>query len=74
MSKSLYRTYLVEYAYQGERWGAEIKAASFSDAQARIEAMGAFGQINGEIHARIPTGAGPLVRAWTWLANLGRST
>ena len=67
-----FKTYLVEYQFQGVQWGAEIKATSFDDAKARIEHMGAFGRIKGEQVAKIPAAGYPLVAAWVWLANMVR--
>ncbi len=63
------KSFLIEYGFEGARWGAEIKAASAEEAKARIAAMAAFGQVKGEIMAAIPAGGGIIVRAWTWLAN-----
>jgi hypothetical protein len=68
-----FKNYLVEYRYQGVEWGTTIKAQSFEDAKARIETMGAFGRVKGEVMATVPAIGGPLVRAWVWLMNLGRA-
>lgn len=69
-----FKDYVVEYPFEGARWGATIRAASFDDAKRRIEAMGAWGTINGELMMTIPAvpGAGLFVRAYVWLRNLVR--
>ena len=64
-----FKDYVVEYGYQGARWGATIKATSHEDAEARIRAMGAFGQISGELVATMPAVSGPLVRLIVWWRN-----
>lgn len=70
MSELKFRDYLIHYRYQGVEWGATIKATSFDDAKRRIEHMGTFGRVGGEVQATIPAAGGPLVRLWVWLANL----
>lgn len=67
-----FKDYLVEYQFQGVRWGATIKATSFDEAKARIEAMGAFGRIKGELVATIPGALGPFVWLTVWLRNFFR--
>lgn len=69
MSEPKFQDFLVHYRFEGVDWGATIKARTFDEAKARIEAMGSWGRVEGIIIATIPAGAGPLVRAWVWLAN-----
>lgn len=66
------KDYIIDYPFQGARWGATIKAASFDEAKARIEAMGAFGRVQGELMATIPGALGPLAWLWVWLGNFFR--
>ena len=72
MTDSTFKDYLVEYQFQGARWGATIKAASFDDAKARIQAMGAWGRIQGELMMTVPAGGGWFVRAFVWFKNWSR--
>lgn len=72
MTDADFKDFLVSYRYEGADWGATIKAQSFDDAKRRIEAMGAWGKIDGEHIATIPASLGPLVRLVVWLRNMGR--
>lgn len=66
---SEYRTYVISYRFQGANWGTTIKATSADEAKSRIEQMGAFGTVDGELMASIPGPLGPIARLWVWLAN-----
>lgn len=71
-----FKEYVVHYRFQGADWGTTIKATSVDDARRRIEAMGAFGRIDGELMATIPdiAASGLVVRALVWLRNFWRRT
>lgn len=42
-----------EYQYEGSRWGFEVWARSFEDAQARLGSIGCTGIVNGQLFAQI---------------------
>ena len=65
-----YRLFTCSYTYQGQKWGLDIYATSFEDAEARLSAIH-FGTVDGVVEATIPAypGAGVYVRAVTWLQN-----
>jgi hypothetical protein len=64
-----YKEFVIDYPFQGVRWGATIKAANMAEARQRIEAMGAFGRISGELMMTVPAGGGLFVRTYVWLRN-----
>lgn len=55
-----FETYLVEYNYDGSTWGAEIKASSFEDAEARLARM-VFARVIGIKKFTIPAAGGSFI-------------
>lgn len=65
------KTYLVSYRYKGYTWCVDVKADSFEDARARMDAI-AGGEIDGELMATIPAWCGgwfvrPIVAIRNWV-------
>lgn len=54
------KTFLVSYRHEGARWVVELPARDFDDAKARVKQM-AFAKVDGEVIAKVPAVAGPLV-------------
>lgn len=65
------KTYLGSYGLDGKQYGFEIEADSFDDARRRLDAIKAWGKIDGELMAKIPAypGAGLFVRFLCWWRN-----
>ena len=61
-----YKKYLVEYTYEGSRWGLELYATSFEDAQARVRRLGSA-QVLGEVHMVVPVPESLVMRFRRWL-------
>lgn len=57
------KTFLVSYNHEGARWGIEIQARDFADAQERLKRI-AFAQVDGELKAKVTV---PRIR---WLERL----
>lgn len=57
------------YRHDGADWCFEIPARDEQDAKARLAKM-PYATLNGELKAKIPAGAGPLVRAAVFLRNI----
>jgi hypothetical protein len=53
MTEQPYKTYSVEYPFQGGTWCFEIKAQSFQEAEARLKAIG-WGKVVGELAVTLP--------------------
>lgn len=66
-----FKTYLVSYRHDGAQWNIELPATSQEDAERRLSQL-TFGRVDGEIVAKIPASAGPLVMLLTRLRNLWR--
>lgn len=70
------KTYLCRYQHKGQQWGFEIKAESQEDAEERLQRIGAWGKVDGELVARIPAVVGPAVPLFVsfrnWLYRLCR--
>lgn len=65
MSEPKTNLYLLDYPYKGSLYCVEIAAPSWDDAQAHLDAIKAWGKIQGEIHDKIPVYPG-----LGWLARL----
>ncbi len=63
-----FKNYLCEYQYGDSYWGLEIKAASRSDALARLKAI-SYGEVKGEIYVKIPIKVGVVAKFLTWFRN-----
>jgi len=63
------KTYLLTYQHEGAEWVVELKAASIQDARTRLGKL-AFARLDGELIAKVPAEAGPLVKLAVWLRNL----
>ena len=62
-----FKNYLVEYSYEGSRWGFYIHATSHDDAKRRVKALG-FAVVQGEVAAKIPVPGSSVVRLFLrWL-------
>jgi hypothetical protein len=59
------RIYLLDYPFEGGQYNVQLAASSWEDARARLDAIKAWGKIEGEIHAKIPAPFG-----LGWLARL----
>jgi hypothetical protein len=66
-----YKTFLFKYFHDGAEWIVEIPATSMEDAQARVRKL-PLARPLGELVAKLPAGAGPLVRCLCWLRNAVR--
>ena len=55
-----WQTFICHYMYKGTKWGFELKAEDFEDAQARLSALRQFGKVDGINIVEIPAvpGAG----------------
>lgn len=53
MTEPAYKTFTCEYPFNGSKWGFEIKARSFEEAEARVKALG-WATVNGELMMTIP--------------------
>lgn len=49
-----YKTYLISYNFEGQRWGFEILATDKEEALKRLECIRCNGQIDGELVFKIP--------------------
>lgn len=67
-----FKTYLVDYRYDGAEWSLEIKATSYDDAMSRLRRAAHYGTVAGELQMKIPAvaGAGLLTRLICWWNNL----
>jgi hypothetical protein len=65
------KTYLVSYTHEGAQWVIELKAASEMDARSRLGKL-VYGQVDGELVARLPVQAGLLAKAMVFLRNAFR--
>lgn len=52
------RTFLVNYQHGGQRYALEIQAEDAEDAKARLGSL-MFGQVQGEVAAKLPASLGP---------------
>jgi hypothetical protein len=68
-----FKNYLVSYRYDGGQWNIEIPATSLEDARSRLSQLH-FGQIDGEVIARIPGSMGPLAILIASVRNLFSAT
>lgn len=65
-----YRRFVGEYNFDGARWGIEIVAKDWDEAQARMKAVG-MGTIIGSDAVTIPVPGGSWVlRFWRWASAL----
>lgn len=62
------KTYLFEYFHDGSRWMVEIPGTDLDDATARINKLPLAKPV-GELVAKVPAAAGPIVRLVCWLRN-----
>lgn len=53
------KTYLVNYQHGGQRYAIELQASDADDAKARLNSL-LYGQVCGEVVARLPASSGPL--------------
>lgn len=63
-----YATHIFSYRYEGKSYTVDIVAKDAAEAKERLKAL-AWAQYDGELVARIPRSAGPLVRIGVWLRN-----
>lgn len=63
-----FKTFLISYNHEGQRWSAEIKARDWADAEARLARL-AFGRIDGELVATVPASLGPIVAITASIRN-----
>ena len=54
------KTYLITYNHDGARWSLELQARDPDDAKARLARL-TYGTVDGELMAKIPAAAGPVV-------------
>lgn len=66
------KTYLVSYRHEGAQWQIEVRAASDRDARERLAKL-AYGQVDGELVARMPLKVGWLAKAMVFLRNSFRA-
>ena len=69
MAENQWRTWGVEYGYEGRRYELHVVARTADEAMARVRSAAAFGTCDGYIVATIPAVAGgallaPLVTWW----------
>lgn len=64
-----FKNYLVSYRYDGGQWNIELPAISEEDARLRLSQLH-FGQIDGEVVARIPGSLGPIAKLAAAVRNL----
>ena len=60
------------YGHDRKQCCLTIRATSFEDAESRLRAIGAWGRVDGVLHAEIPAtylGTGFLVKLYTWVRN-----
>lgn len=69
---SEYKNYLVSYRYDGGQWNIELPALSEADARNRLSQL-CFGQVEGEVFARVPSAMGPLASIIVAARNLLRA-
>jgi hypothetical protein len=70
MSHEKWPTWIVSYGYEGKQWCMDICAPTAEDAKKRLEAAAAWGQVDGELVARVPLVAGGfLVPFICWIRN-----
>lgn len=71
-------TFVCSYRHKGSRWGFEIKAENFEDAEARLASIHFNGKIDGELAGVIPVNpatvglVGLYVKTLVWFRNLIR--
>lgn len=63
---SEFKTFLASYGIDGHQFGFEIQATSFEDAQRRLDAIKAWGRIDGELQFIVPA-SGLFGRFLGWL-------
>lgn len=63
------KTHLFTYRMDGAEYALEIPADSIQDAHRRLDHIKFWCRYDGELIAKVPVGAGWLVRAATWIAN-----
>ena len=49
-----FKTFLLDYRFNGNTWSIDLPATSWEDAEARLRAILQTGHIEGELAARIP--------------------
>ncbi len=52
--KENWQTFICHYMYKGAKWGFELEAEDFDDAQARLYALRQFGKVDGIKIVEIP--------------------
>lgn len=63
------KTFCISYNHGGHEYGLEVVADSSEDAQARLRSIGYNGRVDGELMAKIPAVAGPLVPLFVTIRN-----
>lgn len=63
-------TYLCSYTFRGDRWGFDIQAESFQDAQWRLHAIMKDGMVDGKLIASIPVT--PTFSVWDKFSQLAK--
>lgn len=54
MPEPEFKTFLLDYRFNGNTWSIDLPATSWEDADARLRAILQTGHIEGELAARIP--------------------
>lgn len=66
-----FKTYLVDYPFDGGSWSIDVPARSWDEARLRLGSIAQFGEVIGELHDRVP--ANPATSVWVrlrgWMAN-----
>lgn len=68
-----YATHIFSYRFEGKSYTVDIVAKDADEAKERLKAL-AWAQYDGELIARFPSNAGPLVRIAVWLRNYLHTT
>ena len=64
-------TWIVSYGLDGARWSIDVVAKDAEDAKRRLAAAAQWGEVDGELVARVPVaGGGFFVPLIVWFRNL----
>ena len=62
-----FKDFVCSYGYNCKQWCLTIRAESFADAKSRLDAIGAWGKVDGILIAEIPAALGPFVKLTVWM-------